>query len=699
MKTIALSVFALTPWAAPAVAVSEGSRFLQDPFDSNCTSIREIICGSIYPTDLLCDALEMAGIDDELEDDIWTVFAPTNDAFDNIPEEIAELILSDPSNDENRELVTILALHVFPGVALKSTDLKCDGKILMANEEYTVTICEGDRMYQMGPGNLVTDYPEIIVENIEACNGMVHLISEVLLFDDYSDDGNSTETFEIQSDDLLDDFIDDANFTTVTGIPSDTPSDRPTMEPSSVPSSLPSDGPSLEPSVLPSDLPSDGPSMEPSGTPSDLPSDGPSLEPSGVPSDLPSDGPSLEPSTLPSDGPSMDPSIEPTPAPSGNPTSPTTAPSEDPTKIPTPDPCSIHEIACDSEDFSYLCAAMTATGLNEPLDDYSGNYTVFAPSDAAVEKLGDVAIAYLFAPENVELLGELVAFHVVEDQVLYSSDLECQERTEMSNGKDSRTVCKRESFYQKGKGNSDEDRPEIVEVDIEACNGVIHVVDELMLFDFPEELGIPPKGATFAPTGVAFDTSFPTPRPTFHQTSDPSSDLSFPSTDVAPTAVGEDCKTVDQLLCDDPDFSILCDSLEMTGLADALADGNWTVFAPINEAFLKLPPNVVRTLTTDHDLLSNLLLFHVVEDEILYQSDLPCVAGENLITMGNGKDSRTLCKDVRPGVPAPRFQKGKENPKQSMPAFLEFDLEACNGVVHELDGVLQFRKIGSDGSE
>ena len=131
----------------------------------------------------------------------------------------------------------------------------------------------------------------------------------------------------------------------------------------------------------------------------------------------------------------------------------------------------------------------------------------------------------------------------------------------------------------------------------------------------------------------------------------------------------------------------------MTGLGDSLSTGNWTVFAPNNEAFLKLPPESVKILTNDKMLLNRLLLFHVVDDTVLYRDDLPCVAGHNLIEMANGKDSRTLCKDIRPGVPVPKYQKGKLNPKENPPQFLEFDRMACNGVVHELDAVMLYGKI------
>ena len=148
-------------------------------------------------------------------------------------------------------------------------------------------------------------------------------------------------------------------------------------------------------------------------------------------------------------------------------------------------------------------------------------------------------------------------------------------------------------------------------------------------------------------------------------------------------------------MCDNPKFSILCDNLEVTGIADALTNGTWTIFAPSNMAFLKLPPTYVQAITSDDgvDDMTKLLLFHAVEDQILYKDDLPCKAGENLIEMANGKDSRSLCKDIRPGVPIPRFQKGKYNSRENPPAFVVTDMVACNGVVHELDGVLLFEDI------
>jgi len=584
MKSIALSTLVFSVWASSAGAVSGDSRFLQDRGDSNCTEIIEILCDndSEYPTGLLCDAIGIAKIEDALGNDTWAIFAPTDDAWASMPPEVMNALFGDTVVGDTTVLSDLLAFHSVQGVALESTDLLCDGETLMSNDEFSVTICEGDRVYQVGMGNSVAVYPEIVVTNIEACNGIVHLVNEMMLWEDLG-----------------------------LTLP-------------------PTDGPSVEPSLLPSD----GPSMEPSL--------------------LPSDDPSMEPSLIPSDGPSMATSQEPTAAPTASPAS-----LVEPPKAPTKEPCSITELVCDSPDFNYFCASLTATGIAEKFDDYSGKYTVFAPRNSAFKHLGDAAIEYLMQPDNVDLLSKVLAFHTVEDQIIYSHDLTCQETIKMANGKDSRSVCRKQKLYQKGSGNSVEYLPEVVEVDIETCNGVIHVVNQVMLFDYPEELGIPLKDSTVAPRNPV------------------------------------SCQTIDRLVCENPDFSILCDNLNRTGLSNALTTGTWTLFAPNNEAFLKLPPNYVKTLNTDDgDVLTQLLLFHAVAEQALYKDDLPCIAGQNLIEMANGKDSRTLCEDIRPGVPVPKYQKGKYNERgETAPEIVTFDMKACNGVVHELDAVLLFKQI------
>lgn len=109
------------------------------------------------------------------------------------------------------------------------------------------------------------------------------------------------------------------------------------------------------------------------------------------------------------------------------------------------------------------------------------------------------------------------------------------------------------------------------------------------------------------------------------------------------------------------------------------------MFAPTNEAFAKLSSVFYSKLTEDADFATQLILFHRVPNEVLRKSDLQCDDGENTIEMGNGKNSRTLCKDD-----VPFYQKGDGNSDDAAPTIVASDLEVCNGVVHLVDQVLLF---------
>ena len=146
--------------------------------------------------------------------------------------------------------------------------------------------------------------------------------------------------------------------------------------------------------------------------------------------------------------------------------------------LPFPILSPLAELACEVEELSTLCELISAS---EVTTNALSNeiITVFAPINEAWSEV------------DVDLLDELVncasamnsvfAFHTIYGSELYSSDLECGERIPMSNGDDSRTICKDDQVYQKGSLNSREKMPEIVSMDIQACNGVIHLVDQVML--------------------------------------------------------------------------------------------------------------------------------------------------------------------------------------------------------------------------
>eukprot|EP00536_Pseudo-nitzschia_multiseries_P005874 jgi/Psemu1/238856/estExt_Genewise1.C_1190013 len=142
----------------------------------------------------------------------------------------------------------------------------------------------------------------------------------------------------------------------------------------------------------------------------------------------------------------------------------------------------IAKIACDNSNFSMLCKALKKAGLFSTLDDKHADFTVFAPSNDAFEGflewrgLDDIKLSRL---ENILLT------HVVTDHVIDKDDLKnrCSELLRMASNEKTRTICQngKSDLFQKGNGNSDLCKPRIISADIQACNGIVHVVDEVIL--------------------------------------------------------------------------------------------------------------------------------------------------------------------------------------------------------------------------
>lgn len=284
------------------------------------------------------------------------------------------------------------------------------------------------------------------------------------------------------------------------------------------------------------------------------------------------------------------------------------------------------EILCSEDRFSILCDAIKAVGLDEALN--TGHWTVFAPTDEAVTKLGCRAEVVL---GDMALLKDILLFHVVDD-VVSSEDLVCGGRVEMANGQDSRTVCERQKVYQKGGTNPRNDMPQIIQADVATCQGFIHVVDEVL-----------------SPGRISAPQPPPTP----------------------------ECQSIADIACSLPEFSTLCTAVGLAGFGDDLSGGEWTIFAPTNEAFEKLG-DALDAVLADVELLKYVLLFHAV-DKVLFAEDLECT---HTLGMLNGDKSRTVC------MGAHIYQKGGSNPRSDMPKIINADIGSCNGVVHVIDEVM-----------
>jgi len=117
----------------------------------------------------LATALEAAGLVDTLKGEgPFTVFAPTDDAFAALPEGTLDTLLEDPQGD----LTQILTYHVVPGKVM-STDLS-DGM--------TATTVQGsDLTFSIRDGAVYVNDVMVTTADIEASNGVIHVIDGVLI--------------------------------------------------------------------------------------------------------------------------------------------------------------------------------------------------------------------------------------------------------------------------------------------------------------------------------------------------------------------------------------------------------------------------------------------------------------------------------------------------------------------------------------
>jgi len=131
----------------------------------------------------------------------------------------------------------------------------------------------------------------------------------------------------------------------------------------------------------------------------------------------------------------------------------------------------IADIAAGDEDFEILAAALEAADLVEVLSDDSISVTVFAPTDEAFEALPEGALEALLLPENRDQLVEVLTYHVIEGEVR-SDDLATGEVGTLAGSPVVVTV--EEQAVTVNQAN-------VLAADIEASNGVIHVIDSVLL--------------------------------------------------------------------------------------------------------------------------------------------------------------------------------------------------------------------------
>ncbi len=237
---------------------------------------------------------------------------------------------------------------------------------------------------------------------------------------------------------------------------------------------------------------------------------------------------------------------------------------------------SLVEVAIDNGNFTTLASALVATNLDSVLGDLDNNYTVFAPTDDAFAKLAEGTLESL----TTEQLSNILLYHVLPGKVMSDAAISlAQTADNMTNTASGTSIALSfvdSMLFANG--------AKVSAADVMATNGVIHVVDTVIL---------------------------------------------------PPTSVDMSSKTIVEVAVDDPDnFSTLVTALTAADLVSTLADesATFTVFAPTNAAFDKIDADALAALLADTSALTNVLLTHVVSDSAISTIDAYAANGMSLTT-------------------------------------------------------------------
>lgn len=131
----------------------------------------------------------------------------------------------------------------------------------------------------------------------------------------------------------------------------------------------------------------------------------------------------------------------------------------------------IVDTAVAAGSFKTLAAALNAGGLVETLKG-EGPFTVFAPTDEAFAKLPEGTLQELLKPENKDKLVGILTYHVVPGKVMAADVVKLSKAKTVQGGEVSIAVAD---------GKVSVDSASVVKTDIRAANGVIHVIDAVLL--------------------------------------------------------------------------------------------------------------------------------------------------------------------------------------------------------------------------
>jgi uncharacterized surface protein with fasciclin (FAS1) repeats len=253
-----------------------------------------------------------------------------------------------------------------------------------------------------------------------------------------------------------------------------------------------------------------------------------------------------------------------------------------------PETRDIVDIAVEDGRFTTLVAAVQAAGLEEALRG-EGPLTVFAPTDDAFAALPEGTVEALL--NDIPALSDILLYHVADGKYM-ASDVVAMDMLPTLQGQ--------YADIEVMDGTVMIDNAQVILTDIEAANGVIHVIDAVIL---PE------------------------------------------TRDIVDVAV------------EDGRFTTLVAAVQAAGLEEALrGEGPLTVFAPTDDAFAALPEGTVEALLDDIPTLTDILLYHVVDGKVMSMdvvklSEAATLLGENVsISVEDGSvfinDAQVILADI-----------------------------------------------------
>lgn len=131
----------------------------------------------------------------------------------------------------------------------------------------------------------------------------------------------------------------------------------------------------------------------------------------------------------------------------------------------------IVEVAQSAGTFDTLVAAVSAAGLVDTLQS-EGPFTVFAPTDAAFAALPAGTVETLLKPENKDKLTAILTYHVLPGKVMAA---------DIAGKRLSPTTVNGKAVHVDGRNGVKVEKANVIQADIPASNGVIHVIDRVLL--------------------------------------------------------------------------------------------------------------------------------------------------------------------------------------------------------------------------